>query len=265
MNQTLILQLQYCGTSYQGWQRQQNTSETIEEHLLVAFSKVAPLLPLPPSLHCAGRTDKGVHAIGQIISLALPLSEKRKAYKWKEGLNTFLPSDIRVQQAFVYNKVFHARFEATSRHYYYLLHKSPSLFLEGLSTYLKDSVCLKALNDCAKLLVGEHDFQSFQGGSCQAQSSVKTMYEAHWFEKGDFLVFSIKGSGFLHHMVRYLVACQIQVAKGEKTQQWFSQLLKEKTSHHYCMESAGLYFYQASYPFELPFTPSHPLFELFHQ
>lgn len=260
---TLILQLQYNGTSYQGWQRQKNTNLTIEHQLRQAISKITPHLT-PVELHCAGRTDKGVHAVGQIISMPLQSYDKRAPYKWKEGLNHFLSKDIRIVDATIVEKPFHARFDANSREYIYIFNTKPSLFLEDLTTPLKGELDLLALNDTTRVILGQHNFQSFQGGSCQAKSPVKTILDASWSKQGPLLIFYVKACGFLHHMVRYLVACQLEVAQGHHSLPWFQSLLDDKVSHHYCASAKGLYFLAANYSdsTDIPFETRHPFVDI---
>lgn len=256
---TLILQVQYNGTSYQGWQKQNNTENTIEQCFIRAFSQIAPNIK-DININAAGRTDKGVHATSQIASIEIPSSDSRLPFKWKEGLNRFLPKTIRVSKAYLTEEPFHARFDASAREYIYIFDKKPNVFTENLTSPLKDIADINLLQQCAQLIKGTHNFRSFQGGSCQAKSPIKTIHYAQWSEQGSFLIFRIKACGFLHHMVRYLVACQIQVAQKQESINWFKSLLDKKTEHHYCSVAYGLYFIGADYPkINCSLSYPHPL------
>ena len=255
---TLILQVQYNGSSYQGWQKQNNTQQTIEQCFIDAFSQIAPNLK-NIDINAAGRTDKGVHATSQVASIQVPLSDSRKPFKWKEGLNRFLPSSIRVTQAFLTSKTFHARFDASAREYIYIFDRNPSVFTNKLTSPLKGNIKISLLHQCAQLIRGTHNFSSFRGGSCQAKSPVKTVYQAQWSEQDSLLIFQIKACGFLHHMVRYLVACQIQVGLEKESLSWFQSLLRETVRHHYCAIAHGLYFIGADYPKDnISLSTPHP-------
>lgn len=263
MIKTLVLQLQYNGSRYHGWQRQCNTRSTVEQKLIEALEQIWPQHLELPQIYCAGRTDCGVHALGQVLSIDLSSLELRSTHSFKAGLNHFLPRDIVVANAHIVHEKFHARFDASWRQYLYIFDNQASLFQQHQVTPLAVNVDLNILNECAKLICGRHNFSSFQGGSCQAHSPFKTVHHAHWSSQGTKIVFFIRACGFLHHMVRYLVACQMEVAKGKKSLDWFKSLLTSKCAHHHCAIADGLYFLSAHYcKHALPFTLVHPFIDL---
>ena len=263
---TLILKIQYDGSAFHGYQKQNTTENTVQTQLEnCAWTLSKKFFPSKDSIHfqAAGRTDRGVHALGQVASLALAQDDNRCAHAWQKGLNHFLPDEIMIKEAVILPGAFHARFDAHARSYVYVLESEKNIFLHKKVSFLKEKLDFDLLDQCAQKLIGQHNFQSFQGGSCQAHSPIKTLYESHWSRQGSKYIYHVKGCGFLHHMVRYLVACQIKVASGEKTVQWFQSLLESKVAHHYCAASDGLYFIEAFYKnFHFQKEIHHPFIDL---
>lgn len=239
--------VEYFGANSQGWQIQPGTSETIQSYVSIAIEKFTG--HCVQNIDCAGRTDKGVHALFQVIGFESSI--EREGHKWITGLNHYLPDFIRIINCYSDNQLpgLHPRFSAKSRtyRYYYSHNRRSQSCLQKLVTPFFSKFDHELLHACAQKIIGTHDFQSFQGGSCQAQSSIKECFEAEWFFYLDFSVFKIRARSFLHHMVRYLVGCQMQVAMGTHSIDWFDQLLAGKQSQNFCAPSQGLYLTHVQY------------------
>ncbi len=172
----IALGIQYDGAAFSGWQSQPhgNTVQDVLEAALREFAGVA----LPTTV--AGRTDAGVHALGQVVHLDTELV--RDPFSWVRGTNAFLPPTVAVRWAQAMPEDFHARFSAHRRTYYYALTYGPTRapLLEGKAGYVTlppgQSLDVTAMHEAAQVLVGEHDFSSFRAAECQAKSPVKTMY-----------------------------------------------------------------------------------------
>ncbi len=217
---TLKLVLEYDGTRYAGWQRQENAL-TIQAEVERALSTI---LREPITVHGAGRTDAGVHARGQVASFTT--ASDRDPYALTGGLNGLLPNDIVVHSAEDVPESFHARFSATARRYSYTITTAPSALLRHCSWYLRYRLEPAVLDEAASALDGPHDFRSF----CRAQADVNhhqcTIHEARWRREGALLVFDIRADRFLHGMVRALVGTMVDVARGYTTLAYFRSLFE---------------------------------------
>lgn len=241
----IVAQIEYDGTQTSGWACQPGLI-TIEGLLQDAVSRFTDQ-PCG-TIACAGRTDKGVHATTQVISFDTNVA--RPDHRWLTGLNHYLPSHIRVHALRSdLGPDFHARYRAQSRCYRYYIHLGrPSPLLQTLITpYRHKPPELSLLNDLSAELLGTHDFQAFQGGSCHAQTSVRTVHEAFWEQRGPMLVFQIRAQSFLHHMVRFIVGCTLEAASGRQSPQWWSDLIAGTAEQHCCMPAQGLYLCHVGY------------------
>jgi tRNA pseudouridine38-40 synthase len=219
--------LAYDGTDFQGWQIQPNQM-TIQGELQAAIFRVTGESPLPQG---SGRTDAGVHALGQVASFALhaPIPPENLI----RALNRTLPPSIRISEARAVRSTFHARHSAIAKTYEYRVHPGAdcSPFFARYVTCFPQPLDPALLQAAAKLFVGEHDFQSFaasdpdlaQRGTDEEptapdKGTVRRIYSSSWEtragESGDLLVYSVRGDGFLHHMVRNLVGTMLDVGRG---------------------------------------------------
>ena len=197
----LKLTLEYDGTRFRGWATQPNL-RTVEGVVRDALGWVYESWE---RLAVAGRTDTGVHALGQVASVDAeggPPVERAA-----QALNTALPDDVSVITAEEAAPDFHARHSALSRSYRYRIwrRETPSPFEQHQSYWFPHAVDHEALADCADLLIGEHDFRAFTPTGTQHQAFRREVREAAWFERGDALELEITANGFLRHMVRTLV------------------------------------------------------------
>ncbi len=207
------LTIQYDGTRFDGWQRQGNTDNTIQGKLEEALFQVTGERA---ELHGAGRTDAGVHALGQVASVRLerdvPPEELRR------GLNRLLPGDIAVTAAEEAGARFHARLNATGKTYRYAVRLGdvPDVFRRRFQLQLDEKLDLAAMEEAAALLTGRHDYRSFCGNKKLKKSSIRTVDAIVLRRRGDDLTFTFHGDGFLYHMVRILTGTLLEVGRGER-------------------------------------------------
>lgn len=247
MSQRLALTLEYLGHAYHGWQQQSQDLPTLQAAVEHAIGMIAQH---SVGIICAGRTDTGVHALNQVIHF--DTSTSRQLVNWIRGVNYYLPSDIAVTHAAVMPEQFHARFSALNRTYHYVIDRSPTppAIMRDRVNWLADRLDITAMQQAAHAILGEHDFRSFQGRSCQAQTTHREILQAEWYDKGPYLVFKITANAFLHHMVRYLVGAMVEIGRGNRSLSWFKQLLTEpnRQNRKYKQSAKGLYLTRVAYP-----------------
>lgn len=253
----VVLAIEYDGARYSGWQRQINAN-SVQEETEKALTKIAQH---PVEIFCAGRTDTGVHATGQIVHFETTAVREPKA--WTLGANTHLPSDIAIRFAKEVDPNFHARFSAISRRYCYVIynhHFRSAILPHGITHYyhLLDE---QKMHRAAQYLVGEHDFTSFRSSQCQAHSPNRNIHFINVSRKGHYVMIDIQANAFLHHMVRNLVGSLCLIGQGEKPENWMAELIaqKDRTKSAATAKPNGLYLTQVIYPdsFEIPtFEPS---------
>jgi len=202
----LRLTLEYDGTRFRGWAAQPNL-RTVEGVVREALDWVYSSYE---NLAVAGRTDTGVHALGQVASVDVeggPPVERAA-----EALNVPLPDDVAVVVAEEAAPDFHARHSAQARSYRYRIwrRRTPSPFELRRSYWYARPVDHQALADCADVLIGEHDFRAFTPTETQHETFTRTVHEAAWFERGDALELEITADSFLRHMVRILVGTMLE-------------------------------------------------------
>jgi tRNA pseudouridine38-40 synthase len=222
--------VQYTGTGWNGYQKQPERN-TIQDRLEIALERFACT---PLGTTCAGRTDAGVHAVEQVIHFDTALD--RAPQSWVRGTNAFLPESIVVRWAHpvpaeVEGQDFHARFSARARTYQYILynHATPSALLAGRAGWMFRPLDVERMRAAARHLVGTHDFSSFRASGCQANTPVKEMHEVGIERRGDVIVFTVRASAFLHHMVRNIVGSLVYVGIGRKAPDWMAEVLDARS------------------------------------
>jgi tRNA pseudouridine38-40 synthase len=218
----IALGVEYCGTSFRGWQSQAGGG-TVQDALEKALRGIAGL---PVGVLCAGRTDAGVHATQQVVHFDAPV--ERPLTAWVRGVNSHLPDGVAVRWAQPVGEEFHARFSARGRRYRYLLLNRPQRpgLWQGRVGWFHLSLDLAAMRDASARLLGEHDFSAFRAAECQAKSPIKTMTHASVRQFGTLYVFDFEASAFLHHMVRNLVGTLVYIGKGAQPAGWVGELLQ---------------------------------------
>jgi tRNA pseudouridine38-40 synthase len=254
----MALGLQYDGSSYSGWQSQvkQNTIQDELQKALSAFIGIEALKSDPVRVITAGRTDTGVHALGQVVHFDVEV--ERENWSWVRGVNTFLPESIVVNWAQPVPEAFSARYSAYERTYIYALYAGPcrSPMAASRAGYMMlPAECwfdIDEMRQSAECLIGEHDFTSFRSSECQSKSPVKTIYSIEIFSDEPWLYFQIKGNAFLHHMVRNLVGSFIQIGIGKQKSEWMAEVLaaKDRSIAAPTFSPAGLYLVKIAYPDE---------------
>jgi tRNA pseudouridine38-40 synthase len=210
---TLKFTIQYDGTDYVGWQRQP-TGASIQAMLEDAL---APIEGAPTPVHGAGRTDAGVHALGQVASATVvnSLDERTLA----RAMNAVLPTDIRILSIEEAEPDFHARFRAQAKTYEYRIVNAPiaSAFVRRYVWHVPQPLDLESMRTAAVPLVGTHDFAGFQGTGTFPSTTVRTIHALDLEDGGGFdlpIVIRVTGDGFLRHMVRNIVGTLVEVGTG---------------------------------------------------
>jgi len=223
---TLKLTLSYDGTRFVGWQRQ-NEGESVQGLLEDA---VARLEGAPVTVQGAGRTDAGVHAIGQAASVRVTCLHDTTTLA--RALNAQLPRDIRVVAVEDRDERFHARFSARAKTYRYQIRNAAiaSPFERAYVWHLQEPLALDAMNSAAALLVGTHDFAAFRSaGSGDVAGTVRTISQSSWRDTTGLLTYEITGDGFLRHMVRAIVGTLVEVGRGWREPADIAALLRGGT------------------------------------
>lgn len=217
------LAIEYRGDHYHGWQRLTGRSEpTVQAALEQALGFVAAE---PITVVCAGRTDAGVHATSQIVHFDTAVERPDKA--WVLGGNSRLPDDIRIKWAQPVSAQFHARFSARARTYRYLIANTPAqpAIASRQCLWVRRPLDVAAMQQAAAYCLGEHDFSSVRGASCQAKSPVRTMHSLTITPVQEWLVVELCANAFLHHMVRNLMGLLLPVGLGNRKPEWVRDVL----------------------------------------
>lgn len=218
---TVRLDIEYDGAGFRGWARQPGL-RTVQGELETALATV---LREPIELTVAGRTDTGVHALGQVASFQ---TSAEPAEDLMRRLNGVAPDDVAVTAATVVADGFSARHDAKARSYRYrlLARSAPSPFELGRALWWPHRVDSEALDACAAALVGTHDFTAFTPTQSDHVRFERDVLAASWTQGGDILTFRITADAFMRNMVRVLVGTQLEVASGRRAVENFEGLLK---------------------------------------
>jgi tRNA pseudouridine38-40 synthase len=256
----IVVGLEYRGAGFCGWQSQPQRCG-VQDALEAA---VAAIAGTPVVVTAAGRTDTGVHAAFQVAHFDVGV--ERPLTAWVRGVNSHLPAGVAVLWAREVDASFHARFAATQRGYRYVLLNHP--VRPGVNADLigwhHRPLDADAMNRAAAHLIGQHDFSAFRAAECQARSPVKELRRAHVERRGDYLLGDFQADGFLHHMVRNIMGCLVQVGAGAQPPEWMHDVLasRDRTRAAPTFDPAGLYLTHIRYPahFALPETSERWLF-----
>ena len=238
--------VEYDGTAFHGWQIQVGVN-TVQEQLQNALSRVANH---PVSVQCAGRTDAGVHAFGQIVHFDSDAT--RSTRNWLLGTNVNLPDDVNINWILPVVDDFHARFSAISRSYRYVIYNgcTRSSILRNRAVWQRRQLDLDRMKSAAKALVGTHDFSSFRAIGCQAKSPVRTLSRLELSRAGDMIFIELSANAFLHHMVRNIAGVLISIGCGDRPVDWAQQVLehRDRTLGGGTAPAQGLYLTNVGYP-----------------
>ncbi len=257
----IACRIEYDGSRYHGWQAQPHLNvATVQEDLESGLAAVADT---PVRVHCAGRTDTGVHGFGQVVHFDAPAARSSKS--WVFGANANLPPGVRVHWAVPVPADFHARFSALARRYRYIVANTPvrPALLVGQVSWFRRPLSERRMHEAAQALLGERDFSAFRAAACQSTSPMRNVMAARVDRLGDLVVIDIKANAFLHHMVRNIAGALLVVGSGQRAPGWIGELLVrgDRTLAAETAPPDGLYLVEVEYPqhYRLPATPPGPL------
>ena len=214
-----------------------------------ALSKVADE---PIESICAGRTDTGVHAEGQVIHI--DTTATRSGRGWVLGANSNLPDDINVRWARQVDSEFHARFSARTRSYRYLILNKPvrSSLHRHRAWWVYQPLNDADMQQAAACLLGEHDFSAFRAAGCQASTPVRTVSELSFLREDDWITLDFTADAFLQHMVRNIAGLLVRIGQGEKDPDWAEEVLLscDRTKGGIAAPAHGLTLVNVDYPKE---------------
>lgn len=251
----LALGVEYDGRDFHGWENQTN-ARTVQAVLQAALSRVANH---PVATVCAGRTDAGVHALGQVVHFESDAARSERS--WMLGANANLPTDVSVTWARRVAQDFHARFSARARRYRYLVfnRQSRPAVLHGRVAWEQRRLDVERMRAAAGYLLGEHDFSSFRGAGCQARSAVRRIHALDVSRRGALVRIDVVANAFLLRMVRNIAGVLVAVGSGRAAPDWGREVLEARDRRRggVTAPAAGLYFVQVDYPahFRIPAVP----------
>jgi tRNA pseudouridine38-40 synthase len=254
-SRALQLVIQYDGTRFAGWQRQPDT-RTVQGVLEEAMER---LCGSHVGVLGAGRTDAGVHALGQ--AAGVNVVERWTPSDMMRALNAVIPHDVRIAACYEMRAGFHARFDAASRTYRYLVGldagaESPFRYSRELAW--KRPVDRRVLDDCARAIIGEHSFRGFavKGTAPETDDHRCVVHSAEWVDREGGIAFIVRANRFLHHMVRFLVGTMLDIAAGRREPAILASLLSAEDNRDVSPPAAphGLYLESVEYPRELYLT-----------
>ncbi len=252
----IALGVAYDGGNFDGWQIQPSGT-AVQNHLESALSVLAGYRI---STVCAGRTDAGVHATGQVVHFDGEV--ERPLTAWVRGTNAHLPAGVSVQWASVVPADFHARFSALWREYEYRLYcaptRNPLLHTAAWSIYSLD---IDLMREAIAPLIGVHDFSSFRASQCQAATPIRDLMKFDITQQGPLIRFHIRGNAFLHHMVRNVVGSLVEVGLKRKPPSWLFDVLqaKNRSVAGRTFPAEGLVLVHVGYDSGFGFPESNPL------
>jgi tRNA pseudouridine38-40 synthase len=255
----VALGVAYDGAYFCGWQSQPNGCgvQDVLESALVSIAQHEI------RVHAAGRTDTGVHALGQVVHFETTVVRPMSA--WVRGVNANLPTSVRVNWASEVAGNFHARFSAHSRSYQYLLYNAPvaSAVMANKSGWFHLPLDFGAMQKAVQFLVGEHDFSAFRASECQANSPVRTITEASIQSVGRYFIFTFTANAFLQHQVRNMIGALVYAGKGAYAPEYMQTLLqaRDRTISPPTFSPHGLYLTGIGYAqqYGLPSAEAHAM------
>ena len=210
----------YDGTNYQGWQIQ-NNGRTVQGIIENAFSDLSEF-DGRIQVNGSGRTDSGVHALGQVAHIDFRTNLNTQVLK--NALNARLPEDCRIISIEQVDKNFHSRYDAKIRYYRYQCYEGGSILFRN-QCWIINNIDMLCLNELASLLIGNHDFLSFCKYSEEVKNTSCKIFESKWLVENNMIVYKISANRFLHHMIRYLVGTMVGVCQGRISAKDFELLL----------------------------------------
>jgi len=216
--------LEYEGTNYAGWQRQENTltvQQVVEEALFTVTGEHIVV-------YASGRTDSAVHALGQVAHF--DTAARMAPEKFAFALNACLPGDVRVLDSRRVRDGFHARYDARGKLYRYDIHNAPhaSAMHRNTRLHVHKPLDVVAMRDAARCVAGTHDFAAFQATGSPKKTTVRTVTRSEVLQKGVLVSYEIAGSGFLYNMVRIIAGTLIEVGLGRRSPDTVSEAIESR-------------------------------------
>ncbi|TJX14072.1 tRNA pseudouridine(38-40) synthase TruA [Tissierella creatinini] len=237
--------IEYDGTNYSGWQNQENAvtlQEVIEKSIGQITGEIVRLIG-------SGRTDGGVHALGQVANFLT--NSTIPGEKFKKVLNNVLPEDIAIIDSMEVDMDFHSRFSATRKRYRYVIYNGnmPSPIHRYYSLHYKYDLDIDRMKQGAQYLIGEHDFESFMNKGSIVKDTIRTIYEINIYRQGNFIEITIEGNSFLKYMVRNIVGTLIVIGNKRKEPQDILNILRAKNREAACKTAppCGLFLEKVYY------------------
>ncbi|WP_297630632.1 tRNA pseudouridine(38-40) synthase TruA [uncultured Clostridium sp.] len=232
------LTIEYDGTNYAGWQKQ-NNAKTIQETIEKALSKI---LKAEISITGSSRTDSGVHAKGMVANFIT--DAKIPADKFREAINTKLPDDIAIIKSEEVDLEFHSRYCSKGKTYCYTIinrYEKAALY-KNYMYQIKDKLGLEAMEECCNLFIGKHDFSAFKTTGSSVKTSERTISDLHIEKTEEFIKIYVTADGFLYNMVRIIVGTLIEVGLGKRSLATVEKAIKEgnRGDAGYCVPPNGL-------------------------
>lgn len=219
------LTIEYDGTRYHGWQVQPN-GPSIQQEI---ESAIETMTQNKIRLLASGRTDAGVHALGQVANFTCHTSISPAAFQ--KGLNSILPDDIVIRHTVLVPSQFHARYDAKGKLYRYhiLNHSIPSAIDRRYTWWIRSPLDLEAMREAAAIIIGEHDFKAFEGAGSPRSHTIRKVVKADFTRRPtDRITFDIQANGFLRYMVRNIVGTLVDVGLNKKSPAQVKQILDAK-------------------------------------
>lgn len=237
----------YDGAAFFGYQVQPN-QRTVQAEIEDALKKMHKGTGI--RIYASGRTDAGVHAVGQVIHFDSPY--KIPANKWKIALNSLLPDDIAIHHAQLVPQDFHARFDVQKKEYRYKIsiNQDRDVFMRNYHYHFPFQLDYVAIKEAIKYFVGTHDFTSFCSAKTEIEDKVRTVYEIEFFEDSNgVLVFRFVGNGFLYNMIRIMVGTLLEVGQGTKKPMEIMEIIeaKDRKKAGKTAPGTGLYLWKVYY------------------
>jgi tRNA pseudouridine38-40 synthase len=241
----IALGLEYDGSRFLGWQTQPGGG-TVQDCLEAALATIAGA---DVAVTCAGRTDRGVHALEQVVHFDVGVTRPESA--WVRGVNALLPDSVAVQWSREVPAEFHARYAARARTYrYVLLNRAVRPALAALHAgWFHLPLDVAAMRAGARHFLGEQDFSAFRSAECQATTPVRTLHALEIETRGERIDFVLRANAFLHHMVRNIVGTLVQVGAGKQPPGWVAEVLQSRARARAAPTFAaeGLYLERVEY------------------
>lgn len=240
--------IKYDGSNYHGWQHQkaQKHVKTVEKAVIKAVSAINKV---PTEVVASGRTDRNVHALGQVFHFDCLYDIPSDRLKF--ALNNALPNDILVLAVEIVNEDFHARFSAKSKEYHYYLNIGDfDLFKRNYENHYKYPLDVKKMREAANLFIGTHDFTAFNTTPKSVKrNQVITINHFEIIEENNYLIFKVEGTSFLRYMVRMLIGSLVFVGDNKLELSRISELLENHNGQKspFKIEPQGLYLYKVNY------------------